>query len=144
MKAVTCFAPKTASVTPRAVYLRRPFERQRRPNAFELRKPALDPSDIVRKCYRAGISERAASCSIVLSGQAPRPPSGAPKARGLTVKARIERSWMLPRMLIGSDIVREIEYQILHLSSEQNWCWHTLLLCVTAGLEVHVHFHTVH
>ncbi len=80
-----------------------------------MRKPALDPSDIVRKCYRAGISERAANCLIVLSGQAPKPLSGAPKARGLTVKARIERSWMLPRMQIGSDIVREIKYQILHL-----------------------------
>jgi hypothetical protein len=40
---------------------------------------------------RAGISARAAICSTVLSGQAPKPLSGAPKARGLTAKARIER-----------------------------------------------------
>ena len=43
------------------------------------------------------ISARAAICSTVLSGQAPKPLSGAPKARGLTAKARIELSWMLPR-----------------------------------------------
>jgi hypothetical protein len=46
---------------------------------------------------RAGISARAAICSNVLNGQAPKPISGAPKARGLTAKARIERSWTLPR-----------------------------------------------
>jgi hypothetical protein len=61
-----------------------------------LRKPALHLSDIVRKknaphC-RVGISASAAICSIGLSGQAPKPLSGAPKARGLTAKARIERS----------------------------------------------------
>src|SRR5262249_52101894 len=37
------------------------------------------------------------ACLAVLSGQAPKPLSGAPKARGLTVKARIERSWMVPK-----------------------------------------------
>jgi hypothetical protein len=78
-----------------------------------VRKPALHLSDIVRKSLWAGISERAAICSTVLSGQAPKPLGGTPKARGLTAKARIERSWMLPRMQIGSDIVRKIEYQIL-------------------------------
>ena len=67
----------------------------------DLRKPALHLSDIVRKRVHPiigwGISARAAICSTVLSGQAPKPLSGAPKARGLTAKARIERSWMLPR-----------------------------------------------
>jgi hypothetical protein len=54
---------------------------------------------------------RSAVCSITLSGQAPKPHGGAPKARGLTAKARIERrsacsdAW-------PSDTVREIEYQI--------------------------------
>ena len=66
-----------------------------------MRKPALHLSDIVRKRVHPiigwGISARAAICSTVLSGQAPKPLSGAPKARGLTAKARIERSWMLPR-----------------------------------------------
>ena len=66
-----------------------------------LRKPALHLSDIVRKRVHPiigwGISARAAICSTVLSGQAPKPLSGAPKARGLTAKARIERPWMLPR-----------------------------------------------
>ena len=66
-----------------------------------VRKPALHLSDIVRKRVHPiigwGISARAAICSTVLSGQAPKPLSGAPKARGLTAKARIERSWMLPR-----------------------------------------------
>ena len=62
-----------------------------------MRKPAPDLSDIVQKCSRSsGEHPKAAlaarSCSIVLSGQAPKPRSGAPKARGLTAKAQIERS----------------------------------------------------
>ncbi len=36
-------------------------------------------------------------CSVALSGQAPTPHSGAPKARGLTAKARTEQSSALPQ-----------------------------------------------
>ena len=53
----------------------------------------------------------ARSCSIVLCGQAPKPRSGAPKARGLTAKPRIERR--LAAMHVGIGHVREIKYQIL-------------------------------
>jgi hypothetical protein len=43
------------------------------------------------------------------------PHGGAPKARGLTAKARTERSSMLPRCASSSDTVREIKYQILQI-----------------------------
>ena len=60
---------------------------------FHVGKPALHLSDIVRKertLYSwAANSARAAICSTVPSGQAPKPLSGAPKAPGLTAKARI-------------------------------------------------------
>src|SRR6266498_4473051 len=54
-------------------------------------------------------------CSVALSGQAPTPHSGAPKARGLTAKARTEQSSALPQCAWLSNTVREIEYQFLHL-----------------------------
>ena len=57
----------------------------------------------------------ARSCSIVLCGQAPKPRSGAPKARGLTAKPRIERR--LAAMHVGIGHVREIKYQILQTLS---------------------------
>src|SRR5262249_44983698 len=56
-------------------------------------------------------------CSAALSGQAPAPHSGAPKARGLTAKARTEQSSALPRCAWLSNTVREIEYRFLHLIS---------------------------
>ena len=43
-------------------------------------------------------------CSVAPSGQAPKPRSGAPQARGLTARARTELSWLLPRcahLLLG-------------------------------------------
>src|SRR6266498_5861778 len=39
-------------------------------------------------------------CSVAPSGQAPTPPSGAPKARGLRAKARTEQTSMLPRCAV--------------------------------------------
>jgi hypothetical protein len=54
-------------------------------------------------------------CSVALSGQAPKPHSGAPQARGLTANARTERSSMSPQCASSSDTVREIKYQILQL-----------------------------
>jgi hypothetical protein len=39
-------------------------------------------------------------CSVAPSSQAPTPPSGAPKARGLRAKARTEQSSMLPRCAV--------------------------------------------
>src|SRR6266568_3152496 len=54
-------------------------------------------------------------CSVALSGQAPTPHSGAPKARGWTAKARTEQSSALPQCAWLSNTVREIEYQFLHL-----------------------------
>ena len=36
-------------------------------------------------------------CSVALSGQAPKPHSGAPQARGLTANARTEQTSVLPR-----------------------------------------------
>jgi hypothetical protein len=56
-------------------------------------------------------------CSAAPSSQAPTPHSGAPKARGLTAKARTERSSMLPRCASLSDTVREIEYRFLQVIS---------------------------
>ncbi len=58
-------------------------------------------------------------CSVALSGQAPTPHSGAPKARGLTAKARTERSSALPQCAWLSNTVREIEYQFLHLIDQR-------------------------
>src|SRR2546430_15581876 len=55
-------------------------------------------------------------CSAAPSSQAPTPHSGAPKARGLTAKARTERSSMLPRCASLSDTAREIEDQFLQLT----------------------------
>src|SRR5439155_23683182 len=77
-------------------------------------------------------------CSAAPSSQAPTPHSGAPKARGLTAKARTERSSMLPRCASLSDTAREIEYQFLHLITMpfgivvmlpgpiHNWAFHTV------------------
>jgi hypothetical protein len=52
----------------------------------------------VKKCFRSfgehprsASAARSAVCSTALSGQAPKPHSGAPKARSLTAKARKER-----------------------------------------------------
>lgn len=36
-------------------------------------------------------------CSVAPSGQAPKPPGGAPQARGFTARARTELSSLLPR-----------------------------------------------
>ena len=49
-------------------------------------------------------------CSAAPSSQAPTPHCGAPKARGLTAKARTERSSMVSRCTSSSDTVREVEY----------------------------------
>jgi hypothetical protein len=56
------------------------------PISLYLRKPALHLSDIVRKSLSGRHLGTGAICSIVLSGQAPKLLSGAPKARGLTAK----------------------------------------------------------
>src|SRR5262245_40627176 len=86
-----------------------------------VRKPALDLSDVVRQRVSFGTVLEAdwrhgrRVCLAASSGQAPTPHSGAPKARGLTAKARTERSSMLPRCASSSDTVREIKYQILHI-----------------------------
>src|SRR5262245_25347747 len=66
--------------------------------------------------YRAHWRHGWRVCLAASSGQAPTPHSGAPKARGLTAKARTERSSMLPRCTSSSDTVREIKYQILQLT----------------------------
>ena len=42
-------------------------------------------------------------CSVALSGQAPKPHSGAPQARGLTANAPTEQSSVLPRCAPPSD-----------------------------------------
>src|SRR5260370_29528418 len=92
----------------------------------DLRKPALDLSDVVRErcAFNTGASLRThwrhgrGVCSATPSGQAPTPHDGALKARGLTAKARTERSSMASRCALSSDTVREIKYQILHLILE--------------------------
>ena len=59
---------------------------------INLRKPALDLSDIVRQNVRSIVGPASSGCGTVssstaLSGQASKPPSGAPKARGLTARS---------------------------------------------------------
>src|SRR5438445_13046887 len=89
-----------------------------------MRKPVLDLSDIVERvspvvAVITGVHRRHGRpvCSAAPSSQAPTPHSGAPKARGLTAKARTERSSMLPRCASLSDTAREIEYQFLQVFS---------------------------
>ena len=70
-----------------------------------LRKPTLVLSDIVGRTFALiflsirGSHRRHGrlACSVALSGQAPKPLSGAPKARGLTANARTELSFVWPR-----------------------------------------------
>jgi predicted ATPase len=104
-----------------------------------LRKPAYTCQTLsAKECN--GISARAAICSTVLSGQAAKPLSGAPKARGLTAKARTDRSWMLPRnkfhVPFFQGLLAEMEYaakgvdgaltridEALALATETGECW---------------------
>jgi len=67
---------------------------------LDLRKPTLVLSDIVGRTFALiflsirGSHRRHGrlACSVALSGQAPKPHSGAPKARGLTANAQSEQA----------------------------------------------------
>jgi len=71
----------------------------------DVRKPTLVLSDIVGRTFALiflsirGSHRRHGrlACSVALSGQAPKPLSGAPKARGLTANAPTELSFVWPR-----------------------------------------------
>src|SRR5262249_31433996 len=70
-----------------------------------VRKPTFVLSDIVGRTFAfislsiTGLDRRHGrlACLVALSGQAPKPHSGAPKARGLTANARTELSFLWPR-----------------------------------------------
>src|SRR6185503_5150144 len=47
--------------------------------------------------HKCALMARSLVCSVALSGQAPKPHSGAPQARGLTANARTEQTSVLPR-----------------------------------------------
>ena len=54
-------------------------------------------------------------CSVALSGQAPQPRSGAPKARGLRANARTRATIPARRCPPFPDNVRGVEYQFIHI-----------------------------
>src|SRR2546430_10663770 len=47
--------------------------------------------------HKCALMARSLVCSVALSGQVPKPHSGAPQARGLTANARTEQTSVLPR-----------------------------------------------
>jgi hypothetical protein len=123
---------------------------QRRLLEAELRKPALDLSDVVRQpCkFNTGIivggngGTVAGICSAAQSGQAPMPHGGAPKARGgLTARARAKQSSMFPARHLRTPFERSstrfLQLSIVSTKNRTQCSWHTSL----PGCRVDVHPH---